>query len=616
VVTPAEIGATFRYAKVSNYNDDPVFGTTSSFDMANNDYLYIEITSKGGNVLYYFFQVKLENSNFGIKVQAANNTAKLAEPNKDPWLAEAGQLLLPPTTTGDVTVTVFKDYGEQTIKFARTGTGGGTPTFEAGTDTDATTVTKDYSFEDGDNLFIGVTEKGGNYKMIYKIAVIIKNNVATLSALQIGDHSQSSLGTPHVIFGQAARTTITWADRKMAAQIVATVTTGSGAAVKYAVSRRKQLTTPVFGAVETFDFDYGSTWLDIQVTAENGATINYYRYRINAGSADNTLTTNPITIGTTSATRGTPNAAPTSATAVIVTLTDPQTNITITGATPTNEHATLKYAKTTVEADTPVFGTNAAFSFAKGSSWLYIEVTAQNGVSTTYRFRVAAGSIGNSLNTVSAGAQSLTPSTSNANSANAVAVEVLLATPLSAAAISATGSSGAAIKYGTSSSDAAPSVYYNIGDARTWDFGYGSTWIFFEVTAENGTAAYYKFVLRVGSADKGLGSLSVKGVPVTNLGTPGAAQNVTAANRGEVSISGPLGANTEIIAVAAPATATVEWASARAGTGSSVTLNGSYGTAPVTFGQSGYFNYNLLVVRVTSQNGVSDYYVITVSTVP
>jgi hypothetical protein len=327
----------------------------------------------------------------------------------------------------------------------------------------------------------------------------------------------------------------------------------------------------------------------------------------------NTLTGTTISIGEQTANYGTPNANGLSATAVTVTVSGALTNARV-AATQTNAGATVNYGIVPDSTHMPTDWTKDTFAFPLGSTWLYVRVTAASGDTTYYRFRVAAGSSDNSLNTVSAGDQPLTPGTPNANSANAVAVEVLLATPLSAVAISATGGSGAAIKYGTSSSDTAPSVYYNIGDTKTWDFGYGSTWLFFEVTAQNGSAAYYKFVLRVGSADKNLTSLSVKGVAVTNLGTPGATQNVTAVNRGAVSIPGPLGDNTAIIA-AASASATVEWASAADFYGS-LFLNGDFGTAPVTVGTSGFWNYNLLVVRVTSQNGVSDYYVITVSAAP
>jgi threonine dehydrogenase-like Zn-dependent dehydrogenase len=719
VVEPAEASAAVKYAKVARYSDDPVFGSESRFDIQPNEYIYVQITASGGNVRYYFFQVKTLMANFALnRVSIGGVAAKLGAPGASASIAGTGTAgLTTAQAASPLAIAVTKDDEGQQLRFAKA-SGEAEPVFE-------TPEPLEYQFANGDYLYIEVTEKNGEFTNIYKIKIVIGSDDATLTApLKIGTNEFNTLGTPNADFTLATKTVLTLAAPELSVTVNA-APTDSNAGVKYKVSRTDLIEEPGFNFMTEFSFENGSNWLDIQVTAENGA-LNYYRYRVNVGSADNslasitigtdslapaalgtvnevlpnavntaspanqtislngaltgakvtavptdanaavryaitrsnsdmpvfgsidtfdfaltntwlyvevvaqngvagyykyllrgsnvnTLTGTSISIGGQTANYGTPNITAVSAAAAAVLLTAPLANAKIV-ASPTNSGASVSYGIAPNDTHIPTDWTKDTFDFPLGSTWLYVRVTAASGDVTYYRFRVAAGSSGNSLNTVSAGTQSLTPGTPNANSANAVAVEVLLAAPLSAAAISATGSDGAAIKYGTSSSDAVPSVYYNIGDDRTLDFGYGSTWIFFEVTAENGSAAYYKFVLRVGSADKNLTSLSVKNVTVANLGTPGDTQNVTAANRGAVSIPGPLGADTAIIA-AASASTTVEWASAAEFWGS-MYLNGDFGAGPVTFGQSGYFNYNLLIVRVTSQNGVSDYYVITVSAAP
>ena len=827
VVEPVEASATIQFAKVAKYSDDPVFGDESRFDIQPNEYIYVQITASGGNVRYYFFQVKTLMANFALnRVTVGGVAARLGVPGPNAGNAGTGTVgLTTAQAAGPLAIAVTKDDEGQQLRFAKA-SGETEPVFE-------NPDPLEYQFANGDFLYIEVTEKNGEFKNIYKIKIVIGSNDATLTApLKIGKNEFTTLGTPNADFTLATKTVLTLATQELSVTVSA-APTDANAGVKYKVSRTDLTGEPGFNSMTEFSFENGSNWLDIQVTAENGA-VNYYRYRVNVGSAVNslasvsigvdslaptelgtanenlpnavntaspanqtislsgaltgakvtatptdaaatvryattrsnsempvfgnadtfdfaltntwlyveliaqngvagyykyllrgsnvnTLTGTTISIGTQTANYGSPNITAVSATAVAVTLTAPLTNAKVV-ATPTNSGASVSYGispndthiptdwskdtfdfpllstwlyvrvtavsgdviyyrfkvggstvntlsgttisigtqtanygtpnadalaatavavtipntltNTKVEATPTDSGANVSygivpdsthmpadwskdtFDFPLGSTWLYVRVTAVSGDVTYYRFRVAAGSSDNSLTTVSVGTHSLNPGTPNTNSANAVAVEVLLTAPLSAAAISATGSGGAVIKYGTSSSNTAPSVYYNIQEARTWDFGYGSTWLFFEVTAENGIATYYKFVLRVGSSDKGLDSLSVKGVTVTNLGTPEATQNVTAGNRGAVSISGPLGADTEISATATPATATVEWASAADFYGT-LYLNGSFGKAPVTFGQSGYFNYNLLVVRVASQNGASiEYYVITVSAAP
>ncbi len=621
VVTPAETESVIQYAKVSLITDTPEFGDGSTFDFSQNDYLYIKITSAGKNVLYYFFKVTLVNSNFDIRVKIGDKYAELADPVDSTWdREEMGKAGITPTqATSPVTVVVEKGYDEQKLRFAKSSAQGGTVSFEDNPDE---VSSKDYTFEDGDLLFIEVTEKDGVYKMIYIIEVGIKKDIAILDfPLQIGSASQTAAGTnnPRPLFGSAGLSsgTSSITDRVninidaplTAAKIIATPTADSGATVKYAVSRTEQITPPVFGTTDTFDFGYGSNWLDIQVTAEDGIAINYYRYRVNVGASVNTLTDAPFAIGAaTNVVRGNPNANPVSATAVSVPIAAPQNNITV-NPTKTDSNATLKFAKTTVETEIPVFGDSTTFSFPElGSSWFYIQVTAQNGTATYYRFRIIIGRDAELTGDVSIGSTTATPGTPNATATSAAAVPVIIATPGSLT-INATASAGATVKYGISTAaNQAPSSYT---ETASFTFGFGSTWLYIQVTPESKSIIYYRFQVMIGSDAKEITGVTITqgGTEYTasSIGTPNATMGVTAGNRGAIAVGALSGAST-IEPQGLSENATASWV-AVTNNATSLGWGQSYGTGNVTFSNT---NTNL-VLQITAQNGTVQYYRIVAS---
>ncbi|MDR1216435.1 MAG: hypothetical protein LBK25_07125, partial [Treponema sp.] len=151
-----------------------------------------------------------------------------------------------------------------------------------------------------------------------------------------------------------------------------TVGASAGAKVKYAASQ--------FDVPE--NFQDGSTitlvnngYLILQVTSEDGKTVNYYVVSISLASATATLTN--ITVGDVTATLGTPNGDYNQAVAGTADLGAALTGKAVT-VTKGQSGQTLKFAKVTGNG-APSFGDTATFDFADGDI-LYIEVTAENGI--------------------------------------------------------------------------------------------------------------------------------------------------------------------------------------------------------------------------------------------
>jgi hypothetical protein len=168
------------------------------------------------------------------------------------------------------------------------------------------------------------------------------------------------------------------------AQIV--VAASAGAKVKYAVTSFDRPENFQDGNVITL---INNGYLCIQVTSEDGKTVNYYVLEVRTGNTLVALT--GITVAGVEAALGTPNVAWNQALAGSVTLTGAAGNnaqVTVSAIPDANQ--TVKYAKVTGPGQ-PVFGDTKAFTFADGD-FLYIEVTAENGINkTVYKIEVWVG---------------------------------------------------------------------------------------------------------------------------------------------------------------------------------------------------------------------------------
>ncbi|MDR2019244.1 MAG: hypothetical protein LBQ14_00585 [Treponema sp.] len=150
------------------------------------------------------------------------------------------------------------------------------------------------------------------------------------------------------------------------------VTASPGAVVKFALA---DLDVPAEFAADSTLTISTTERLCIQVTSENGNTVNYYVVEIKLASANVTLS--EVTVGDVTATLGTPNEDYSQAVAGTANLGANLTGIQVT-VTKGQSGQTVQFAKVTGGGD-PVFAETAAFDFADGDI-LYIEVTAENGV--------------------------------------------------------------------------------------------------------------------------------------------------------------------------------------------------------------------------------------------
>ena len=242
--------------------------------------------------------------------------------------------------------------------------------------------------------------------------------------------------------------------------------------------------------------------------------------------------------------------------------------------------------------------------------YLIIEVTQENRDVFYYKFQVQPGDSDNTLSgNVSIGSLTVTPGTPNATATSAQAVVVRPESALTNVTVSATvASPNAAVAYAITAAAAAVPVF---GSGNSFTFGTGSTWLYVRVTAQTGDVKYYRFQIAIGNGNTNLNTVTVSGNTPSSLGTPGDTNAVVAANRGAVVIPA-LTAGVVITATAEASTSSVAWASAAEIWGT-MYLSGEYGTDTVTLGQSGYFNYNILVIQVTAQDGSVAYYVLTVT---
>jgi hypothetical protein len=150
------------------------------------------------------------------------------------------------------------------------------------------------------------------------------------------------------------------------------VTASPGAAVKFALT---DLDPPTqFVAASTLTITT-SDRLCIQVTSQDGGTVNYYVIKMAVASTNITLSA--VTVGDVTATLGTPNENYAQAVAGVADLSAGLSGKLVT-VTQAHSGQTVKFAKVTGDG-VPLFAETATFDFADGD-FLYIEVTAENGI--------------------------------------------------------------------------------------------------------------------------------------------------------------------------------------------------------------------------------------------
>ncbi|MDR0645397.1 MAG: hypothetical protein LBG05_10940 [Treponema sp.] len=164
------------------------------------------------------------------------------------------------------------------------------------------------------------------------------------------------------------------------------VAASAGATVRYAST---DLDPPeTFEAANTLTFS-NNDYVCIQVTSEDGKTVNYYVIEVKLASAVVTLAQGAVKVGDVTADLGTPNVDYSQTTAGVADLGSNLSGKTVTVTV--TDRQTVKYAKVT-GAGAPQFEDTATFSFVVGD-FLYIEVTAENGINKgVYKIEIQGAS--------------------------------------------------------------------------------------------------------------------------------------------------------------------------------------------------------------------------------
>jgi hypothetical protein len=214
-----------------------------------------------------------------------------------------------------------------------------------------------------------------------------KNGAATLTSISVGDAPVTPVPAPvprdiwdsegfslsNLPADQTGEAVIS--DAALLNEVVISVVPSAGAQVRYAASD---------GSAKPQEFQSSPVtlaengYLVIQVTGEDGGTVNYYVVKIT--TLDNTTNLLTVTVGDVNATLGASNAKWEDAAAGNVVLSTAG-EVTI-GVTKAADSQTVKYAKANGDEE-PVFDDTATFSVVDGD-FLYIEVTAANGVTKAF----------------------------------------------------------------------------------------------------------------------------------------------------------------------------------------------------------------------------------------
>jgi hypothetical protein len=159
---------TVQFAKTASGGGVPsVFGETATFDFADGDALYIEVTAANNtNKAYYKIVVRFPSANTAISAITVGGAAAAAGTPAAVYTgADAGSVALNAANHSNAQVVLTKGHAGQTIQFAKVASGSAAePVFAA-----AAT----FNFADGDTLYIKVAAEDGLAVSFYKIAVTV-----------------------------------------------------------------------------------------------------------------------------------------------------------------------------------------------------------------------------------------------------------------------------------------------------------------------------------------------------------------------------------------------------------------------------------------------------------
>jgi hypothetical protein len=574
----------------------------------NANYLCIRIEDKYEQLYYYRVYIVAANDNValgtgnaltvgGIAIAAANR----GTPQAAAWSGTEN--------TGSVTIGKGVATAD-TVVVATTANTSAIRTWAVAAN--ATTIPPESAYtasaivqgiKNGEYLFIKIVSQDGTVTTYYKIAVTVStdaNSVTTLASATINGAAITLLPTSGTSWTAAAQdrqfttapASVTWSATLHPTAVGATINYAYGTGNTVATAPENWQSTPI-----TLANPANLTYIAVRVTAENGTTFGYYRWRIVIGSPSTGLASASI------------NGAPVAMAPVNIAATWPAaSNITVSvvpfGSLPTTASLTV----------TPAAGTTPTISYAYSAtgtaptdwsdtpvsispvngSYLGVRVVSEDTLTTAYyRWRISAATL--SAVTI-AGRESDILNLFNV-AANGTTVTNIYLTSAEAAAgrqIVVTTPNNASIKIGTATSNSALATnYVDLTKTGTGPYTHtgvipgetalanNSTRIIVEVT--NGTTvAYYKFTVMT-TNNAALTGLTIGGKAFADeaaaaaLGSPAASWNTPNLTAGTVALSAAQAVNAAIVPTTGTNPGVITYAVTK-----SLTAAPVFGTLPVT----------------------------------
>jgi hypothetical protein len=324
-------------------------------------------------------------------ITVGGKTADLGTPAPVYSNAAAGTGLVIGTTAaaGEVAIAVVKSESHTTLQYAFVPGDSGAPVFGD---------TASFSNVTDGAIYIKATAEDGVTVLVYKVSIVVVSDAKDLTAFSLGGVSPGAIGAPGASFNAAgyaaANQLIRLTNATDLVNPAVSSTASPGAVVKYGQSAASNTAPTVwetdFSAVTLTSGNY----IGIQVSAPDGS-VQYYKFRVAAGSTDATL--GSITISGRPASLGTPAATfGNSITNGTVSLTSAQVaagGANRVVAVPTNPTASMRYAVGTSDTGTPSYASTPQTTAYTSQSRITVEVTAEDKITVLiYRVRVTTAS--------------------------------------------------------------------------------------------------------------------------------------------------------------------------------------------------------------------------------
>jgi hypothetical protein len=262
--------------------------------ITSGQHLHLRVEAANGDIWYHRIVVTVQSDNADLTaITAAAISATLGTPQSAPWsgTANQGTVGIDPAVLAAGSIAVTSTNAASAVRtYAVTANAATLPAADAftGTNNAGTLAT----LAAGNYIWVRSVSQDGEVTKYYKILVESKQNVATLASADINSTPVGALPTPAATWTAAGATVHPLGAVAPASVVLAAVVTvGSNATVRYGYST--SATEPVWGSSATFTAPVSGAYIGVEVTAENGSTKQYYKWRLSFGSTSAALAANP-----------------------------------------------------------------------------------------------------------------------------------------------------------------------------------------------------------------------------------------------------------------------------------------------------------------------------------